>query len=159
MPKKVEISHRTIIFTAVFIGVLWLVTEIWDIILLFFVSVILMAALKPTVDNLEKHRIPRGLSIIIIYVILWTLVGTIIASLVPSLVDQTRKLLLLLPQALSNLDYLSNHQQEITSQLLSRMGTIPESVVKLTVNIFGNFLNVITTVVLSFYLLLERKNL
>lgn len=159
MPRKVEISHRTIIFTAVFIGTLWLVTRVWDIILLFFISLILMAALQPAVDALEKIRLPRSVAIIVVYVFLWTLVGSVVASLIPALVDQTRRLILLLPNALSNVDYLSGHQREITAQLLSSVGAIPESIFKVTVSIFGNLLNVVTTVVLSFYLLLERKNL
>jgi predicted PurR-regulated permease PerM len=159
MPKKIEISHRTIIFTAVFIGILWLVTRIWDIILLLFVSLILMAALKPAVDTLEKLKLPRSLAIIIVYIFLWALVGSVVASLIPPLVDQTRKLILILPRALSNFDYLSSHQQEISGQLLSSVGTIPESIFKITVSVFGNILNLITTIVLSFYLLLERKNL
>lgn len=159
MPRKVEISHRTIIFTTIFIASLWLVFKVWDIIMLVFVSIILMAALKPTVDWLEKFKVPRGLSIACIYIFLWTFVGTVIASLVPPLIDQTRKLLAMLPQALANFDYLSNNQQQITSQVLSGIGSIPESVFKVTLGLFGNILNVVTTVVISFYLLLERKSL
>lgn len=159
MPKKIEISHRTIVFTAVFVSILWLLTRVWDIILLFFVSLILTAALKPAVDILERLKIPRGMAIVVTYILIWTLVGTVVASLVPPLIDQTRNLISLLPQALSNFEYLSNHQQEITAQILSSIGTIPESILRLTVSVFGNLINVVTTVVLSFYLLLERKDL
>lgn len=159
MPKKIEISHRTIVFTAVFVSILWLLTRVWDIILLFFVSLILTAALKPAVDILERLKIPRGMAIVVTYILIWTLVGTVVASLVPPLIEQTRNLISLLPQALSNFEYLSNHQQEITAQILSSIGTIPESILRLTVSVFGNLINVVTTVVLSFYLLLERKDL
>jgi len=159
MPKRIEISHRTIIFIAFFLGILWFASQIWDIILMFFVSLILTTALKPAVDNLEKLKIPRALAIIFIYVVLWIIVGTVIASIVPPLVVQTRKLIELLPQAISNFDYFNNNQQEITNQVLSLFGAIPENVLKVAINVFGNIINLFTTVILSFYLLLERKNL
>jgi predicted PurR-regulated permease PerM len=118
-----------------------------------------MAALKPSVDLLEKFRVPRSIAIILIYIFLWTVVGGIIASLIPQLIDQTGKLLSTLPRALSNIDYLSSHQQEITTQLLAGVGSIPQSVFKVTIGFFGNILNVVTTIVISFYLLLERKSM
>ena len=56
MPKKVEISHRTIIFTAMFVLFLWFIFQIRDVLLIVFVSLILMSALNPAVDQLEKWR-------------------------------------------------------------------------------------------------------
>ena len=109
MPRKVEISHRTIIFIAIFGFSLWLVTKIWDILLLVFVALIIMSALKPAVDFLEKLKLPRGLSIIIVYIVMWTLLGGLVASLIPPLIDQTRRLIYLLPPALGNIEYLSTH--------------------------------------------------
>jgi predicted PurR-regulated permease PerM len=158
-PEKIEISHRTIIFIAIFGFALWLITQTWDILLLFFVSVIVMSALKPGVDLLERLKLPRSLSIIIVYIIIWGLLGGLVASLIPPLIEQTRHLVTMLPPTLDNLDYLSTHQQEITSQLLAGIGAIPENVFKVLTNLFGNILNVITVMVISFYLLLEREHL
>jgi len=159
MPSKIEISHNTIIFIAVFAFSLWLVTQVWDILLLFFIALIIMSALKPAVDLLERFKFPRGLSIIVVYVVMWILLGGLVASLIPPLIDQTRRLVYLLPPTLGNIDYLSAHEQEITTQILSSIGSIPQNILKIAVDLFGNVLNVITTMVISFYLLLERESL
>ena len=157
MPTRIEISHRTIIFTFFFVFLAWLVSRTLDIILLFFVSVIIMSALKPAVDLLERYKFPRSLSIILIYVLVWSFLGAVIAGVIPPLVDQTRRLASLFPQALANFN-LDNYQQEITAQVLSRLGSLPESLLRFSISLFGNVINFFTTIVISFYLLLERKN-
>lgn len=159
MPRKIEISHRTIIFTAIFVLLLWLVFQIRDIILMLFVSVIIMAALNPLVDKLESLKVPRSLSILLSYVVILAIVGVTIGLVVPPLVDQTRKLIILLPQALSKIEIFNANQQAITEQFLTQVGTLPENMLKLVAGLLGNTLTVLTTLVISFYLLLERKNL
>ena len=82
MPKKIEISHRTIIFTVLFLALLWVVFQVREIILMLFVSLILMSAFNPAVDWMEKLRLPRGLAILIVYIFVWTAVGLIVAGIV-----------------------------------------------------------------------------
>ena len=159
LPRKIEISHRTIIFTAAFLLILWFIYAVRDIILMFFVSVIIMSALHPAVDRLEKLRIPRGLAIAMIYIILWTIIGGIIASIIPALVEQTSRLIRLLPNAIYHIEFFNSRQQLITEQLLTRIGSLPENLLKVTLGLFSNIINVLTTIVISFYLLLERKHL
>lgn len=124
-----------------------------------FVAIILMSAINPAVDYLEKHRVRRGIAILIIYFILWGVFGSLVAAIVPAVLDQTSKLVQTLPSAISRVDYFSLHQQEISQQLISYLGTLPRDLVKLTVEVFGNVITVLTTVVISFYLILEHKNL
>lgn len=159
MPKKIEISHRTIIFTILFLALLWVVFQVRDILLMFFVSAILMSAFNPAVDALEKFRLPRELAILLVYVLVWTVVGLIIASVIPALVDQTGRLIHLIPSAISKIEFFNSNQQTITREFLAQIGTLPENLLKFTVGLFGNLLAVLTTLVMAFYLLLERKHL
>ena len=159
MPKKIEISHRTIIFTVLFLALLWVVFQVREIILMLFVSLILMSAFNPAVDWMEKLRLPRGLAILIVYIFVWTAVGLIVAGIVPALIDQTSRLIHLIPSAISQVELFNANQQTITQQLLSQIGTLPENLLKFTVGLFGNLLAVLTTLVMTFYLLLERKHL
>ncbi len=159
MPKKIEISHRTIIFTVFFLLLLWVLFQVREIILMLFVSIILMSAFNPAVDWLGKLRLPRGIAILIVYIFVWTAVGLIVAGIVPALVDQTNRLIHLIPSAISKVELFNTNQQAITQQLLSQIGTLPENLLKLTVGLFGNLLAVLTTLVMTFYLLLERKHL
>ena len=159
MPKKIEISHRTIIFTVLFLALLWVVFQVREIILMLFVSLILMSAFNPAVDWMEKLRLPRGLAILIVYIFVWTAVGLIVAGIVPALIDQTSRLIHLIHSAITQVELFNANQQAITQQLLSQIGTLPENLLKFTVGLFGNLLAVLTTLVMTFYLLLERKHL
>ncbi len=161
MSKRFEISHRTIIFIALMVFFIWLVTQVWDILLLFFVAVILMSALKPWVDWLEAKGVSRTFSIIIIYILLWTVLGALIASIVPALIQQTRNLVAFFPTSSAGNNILSIpvNQPELFNNIVSKLGSLPESLFKIVISIFGNVVNFLTTVVLAFYLLLERKNL
>lgn len=159
MPRKIEISHRTIIFTIALLLLLWFLSRITDILLMVFVSFILMSALNPLVNRLERFRLPRALAIILIFIIIWGTAGVIVASLIPGLIDQTSKLIRVLPSALNQIEIFALHQQEIGQQLLTRIGSLPENLLKITIGLFSNLLSVLTTLVISFYLLLYYRHL
>jgi len=159
MPRKIEISHRTIIFTALLILFLWFLSQILDIILMVFISFILTSALNPLIDRLERLRFPRSLAIVIIYFILWGAIGSLIAGVIPDLVDQTSRLIRLLPSAVSRIEFFNLNQQEITQQVLARIGTLPENLLKVTFGLFSNLINVLTTIVITFYMLLYHTHL
>ncbi|TSC87796.1 MAG: Uncharacterized protein G01um101416_321 [Microgenomates group bacterium Gr01-1014_16] len=159
MPKTIEISRKTIVFTVLFLLSLWFVYQIKDILLMLFIAVILMSALNPLIDWLQKYRLPRSLAIFFIYTIVWGLAGTLIAAVVPGLVDQSAKLIRLLPISLGQIELFNTHQQEIYQEILTRLGSLPEGLIKFSVGLFSNILGVVTTLVISFYLILERKNL
>ncbi|MDO8488477.1 MAG: AI-2E family transporter [bacterium] len=159
MLRKVELSHRTIIFTALFALLLWFVFQIRGVLLMIFISIILMSALNPAVDKLQKWKLPRGLAIVLVYIVFWGILAAIVAGVVPPLVDQTRKLILLLPEAIGRIEFFNTNQQILTEQLLGRLGALPENILRVTVGIFGNLLAVLSTSVVTFYLLLERSQL
>jgi predicted PurR-regulated permease PerM len=156
---KLTSSYKTIIFSVVFLLFLWFVYQIKDILLMLFVAIILTSALNPAVDRLEKLRIPRSIAIFIIYALLWGVFGTLVAAVIPSVIDQTTRLIQTLPAAISRVDFLSSHQQDISQQLISYLSTLPSDILKLIVNVFGNVITVLTTVVISYYLILEHKKL
>ncbi len=155
MPKKVEISHRTIIFAFIFTGLVWLLIQIRQILLLFFVSFVLMSALNPAVNRLQKLKIPRAISIILIYILFFGILGTILGLLIPPLVEQTRLLLNSAPTNLERLGLLNIDLDFISSQL----GSIPKNVFTVISGVFTNMLALFTIIIFTFYLLLERRNL
>src|SRR3990170_1522359 len=69
MPQKIEISSKTIIFTVGFILMLGIVWLIKDLIFSLFIAFIIAGALRQPVDFLEKKKIPRSVSSIIIKVL------------------------------------------------------------------------------------------
>lgn len=66
MITKVEISHKTIVFTLLLLASIWFILQIGDLLLLLFISFILMSGLRPLVDGLERKRVPRIIAILLI---------------------------------------------------------------------------------------------
>lgn len=158
MPKKVEISHRTIIFTVFFLILLALLWQIRQIIIGLFVALVLMTAINPTIDKLEKVKIPRLLSIVLVYILILTVVTLTIAGIIPPLVDQTSTLIANAPKFIENFN-IPNIDQRIIESQIQQLGSIPANLVKISMSIFANLVAIVALLVITFYLLLERKNL
>ncbi|MBI3379402.1 AI-2E family transporter [Candidatus Gottesmanbacteria bacterium] len=156
IPAKVEISHKTIIFTLIFLISLWFLYQIREIIFLVFVAFILMSSFKPWADFLEKYRIPRIISVFIIYIFLITLLAWGASNLLPALVTQSIHLGENLPKYLKSTAPFLTIDYQILSQQVTPLG---ENVLRLTIGIFSNIITLFTLIIISFYLLLERRNL
>ena len=158
MIRKVEISHRTIIFTVLFLMGLWFLYEIRHIILLIFIGLIFMSALSPIVDRLEKLRIPRSLAIFLVYIIIFGGLGYSVSLLVPPLIEQSSKFIIALPESVRQIDFgfLGKFDFSIFE---SHLATIPQQTVKLLLGVLNNVIGIFTFMVIVYYLILERKNL
>jgi len=66
----------------------YFVYEIRGIIVTVFVAFLLAAALDPLVDLLQKWRIPRAVSVLLIYVVMFGLVGVFITNLIALIAGQ-----------------------------------------------------------------------
>ena len=153
--QKIEISYRTIIFTAAFLVLLWALYQIRGVMLLVFIGVILMSALNPGVDWLEKWRVPRAVAILLFYILIIAGVSGIVTVLIPPLIEQTSKLIAVTPQLLNRLGWLKID----STVLIQQLSTLPANVLKLAVGAVNNVIVVFTLLVFTFYLLLERRNL
>ena len=159
MIKKIEISHRTVIFTVLFLLSLWFVYFVKDLILQLFVALLIMTILNPLVTKLSKMRIPRALSVAVVYILIIGLFSLLIAGIVPALVEQTTSFANNLPQYLANLGVSRFVSDQISSQIISQLGALPAQVVKLGTSVFSNILSVIAVLIFAFYLLLAREKL
>lgn len=159
LPRKVEISHRTIVFTVVFLILLWFVFFIREIILEFFVALIIMAILNPIVTRLSKFKIPRSISILLVYLIFLGLFSSAVAGVVPPLAEQTKSFVNGLPSYLGNLGIVPSLSEQLVRELLSTFGALPSEIAKFTVSVFGNVVGVLTVLFFAFYLLLARDKL
>jgi predicted PurR-regulated permease PerM len=155
MVTKVEISHRTIVFTLILLASIWFILQIGDLLLL-FLSFILMSGLRPLVDAIERKRVPRILAIFLIYVLVFGVVGAGIASVIPTLGAQSGSFVKELPEFINrtfpafSIDFQS---------ILGQVAPVGENLLKFTVNIFSNIVSTLTLLTFTFYFLLERKHL
>lgn len=156
MPTKIEISHRTIIFTLLLLATIWAVFQITDILFLLFISFILMSALRPLVEGLEKMRLPRILAIFILYGLVFGGLGIGVASMIPSLASQSGKLFAQFPEFLARVfPYISSDVRS----LMQQVAPVGENLLRVTVGVFSNIVSVLTVMTFTFYFLLERRNL
>lgn len=156
MVNKVEVSHKTIFFTVLFLVGLWVIFQIRDILLILFVALILMSAISPLIDKIERKHIPRPFAILIVYVLGLTIVGAIATLVIPPLISESIKLAARLPEFINSMFPDSHLNLETIFQQVVPVGS---GVVKFSVGIFSNVLTIITLLVITFYFLLERKSL
>jgi predicted PurR-regulated permease PerM len=119
-----------------------------------------MTALRPAVDYLEKLKIPKIISILLLYIIIigvMVIYGTI---MVPPLVNQTAKFINHLPQLLAQVSLPFINLQNTSSDMwVNQIAPLSQNVAKITVGIFSNIFTLLTLAVFTFYFLLERDNL
>lgn len=159
LARKIEISHRTIVFTVVFLIALWLLYLIRDILLQFFVSLLIMTILNPFVSRLAEYKIPRSVSILLVYLLVLILVSISVAGVVPPLIDQSTTLVNRIPYLVEQVGAFGVFGERLLNEVISLVGSLPASAAKFSVSVFSNVINLAAVLVFTFYLLLSRDKL
>jgi len=164
--QKFDISFKSIIkFFLVLLGIVFLYF-IRDVLVLLFIVVILVTALEPFVNYGEKLKIPRSISTIFLYILIFGLVGLTIYIIIPPLVYQIKNMAINLPHYASNLypyyhqvsSYISNWQQLLNSVSQS-LGQLTGGIYSVSLAIFGGLASIVTMLVITFYLLVEKDSI
>src|SRR5258706_45542 len=156
---KIEISQRTILFVIALLISLKFLTMVTDIILTFFVALLIMAILNPMVTKLAKRKIPRPLSVIVVYLVILAALIVSFSALIPPLISQTTTFINHFPEFIVNLGIPPLYSEQFMQQSLSQLGTIPAKAAQITFSVFSNLLELITILVFAFYLLMMREHL
>jgi predicted PurR-regulated permease PerM len=158
MPRKVEISHRTIVFTFVFIGFIWLIYLIRDLILQLLMAVFITTIFDPTVTKLASRGVPRSLSVLLIYAIVFGFIGISLASLFPVIISQTQSFIANFPTFLDRIG-LSIASGDVADKAVEQLAALPQSIASTTVSFFSNILGIVTILIFAFYMLSEKATL
>ncbi len=155
MPRKIDISHKTVIFVTCFLLGLWIIYLIRDLLILLFMAIILMSALAPLVDFFVRLKFPKAVGIAVGYAIIISILSGLVAGLLTPLINESRNLILTIPPLLAkqlniNFDqsFLQNSVQEVSRNIFS-----------LTLLVFDNLITIVLLLVITFYLLLEKEKL
>lgn len=162
------------------------VVAIHSILLVFFVSLLFSAAITPWVDKLEKKRIPRFLSVFLIYItlfaFLWVFVITfipLVAHQVSELSDRIQSLIynlvnsadsslpfgdqvkLALQKFLNDLDtqLLISNASSTLDQLSNSLGSIAGNVWTALKFFFNGIINLSLVLILTFFMVLDDKQI
>ncbi len=171
MDKNVRVSFliRSLLVVAAALLVLVFAYMVRDIIVLFLIAYILASAMRPFVEMMKRYRVPKIVSILILYALLVALLYFIFRVLVPPMVTQVNALV-------DNRQAITNSFQEYFHRLPDQLEvTIGQYVEKLPAKIqaflfngatfegilglFAGFSGLLTVLFVSFYMLLENSSL
>ena len=161
----IEVSPKTI-FWVLFIGVLaYLLYIVRDIVAVLIFAIIIASALEPLLAYAEKKRVPRLLSLIVIYLLFFVLFAAFLYILLPLLLDEFRDLTQnysayfgKIEEAAGTITFipgLSGNVHDLLSQLTEQIPSFT-SLLSYASSIFGGIVSFIVVLVVSFYLALSH---
>lgn len=159
MPRKIEVSHRTIIFTVLFLIFVWFLFYIREIILQVIVALLITAALSPLVTKLQKYKIPRALAVGLVYLLGMVILGTSLGLLISPLIDQTTNFINSLPAYLDAISIPGISTDDIASQATSQLASLPARLFSFGVSLFSDVISVLAVLIIAFYLIMSRDKL
>lgn len=170
MNRAIEISSGTILRTIFILLLLWFLYAIRDILLLLFIAIIIVAAIDPIVDRLQRKRIPRSLSVIVLYILLLSLFGFVIFLLVPPITAELQGLSQSFPQLVEKLsgyfqnvrNFAASHNFEqnaadFLATAASRVSQAGANIFSGTVTFLGGIFEFIIVLSIAFYMTVQEK--
>jgi len=140
----------------------WFLLQVREVIIALFIAYIIMAALHPLADVFHGVKIPRTIAVGITYILVMGVLVMLILQLIPFFGAQVQSLIknfpIFLHQALHPLGLEINAGQ-FAEIIKDEFGNISRNAFQLTTQVFGGFFTVLTTLVLGFYLLLNRDKI
>lgn len=152
-----------ILITAVAV---WAFFAVREILFMLFVVFIFVAAVNPTIKNMQKHM-SRGLAVALFFTILVITVTLLSYLFLPKLVTQVNALGEVIPDIINKLrpaleslrsGSSSSTVNDVISNASGSLGNAGSNAFGAILSFFGGLASVVTGLVLSFYLLLEEKN-
>ncbi|MBL8031153.1 MAG: AI-2E family transporter, partial [Candidatus Doudnabacteria bacterium] len=87
-----EYSTRVILKVVLVVLTLAFLWVIRDILVILLLAIVFASAMDPLADYLHKRKIPRGVSVMALYVVVLGIAGLVISSIIPAVVDQFKLL-------------------------------------------------------------------
>jgi len=174
MPEKRTIDISTgIIFkvVAVILG-LWFIYLVRDILALFFVAVIITAAIEPAIDWFNSKKIPRPLGVLMIYIIIIFILGLLFSFLIPSIINQSKDFSQNFPTYFEKMDETLNGVEEYMQsrgftfnirEIIQRAGgnltQSPGNIFSTTIGFFSGFISLTVILSLTFYMSVKKNGM
>jgi len=164
---NINISTSTILKVFLILLIIFLVYLLNNIIVILFVSLILASLVTPFVEFMQKKRIPRGASLILIYLIFFAILSFIVYSIIPPIINEVNDFIKdspayfdkILPNTLNNeeigAENIFNNIKNGLGIFDSNIKTAAGGVFATVGSLFGGFLSFILILVITFYMVVE----
>ena len=170
-PHTISISTGTFLKTLLIVLGLWFLWFVRDIVAIIFISILLAALIDPFADWFEKHNVPRGIAVILIYIVLAAVLILAFVAIIPVMVNQSEQLLGNLAQPDGFLATLFDRLRAYTAQhgflqdnLQSTIQSIQDGITSTFSAIFSTVKGFLIAVgalfivlVLTFYMVVEEE--
>ena len=164
---SVRAIARIVLVTAAIIAGLYLLYRLRNVIGLVLIAIFFALAIAPAVNWLDRHRVPRPLAILLVYLSIAAAIFGIGLVVVPPLVNGVDDLSNDLPGYVDDLrhndtfreydnkyhitDKVTQQAEELPSKLGDAAGTLRD----VTVNVFSKFVQLFSILVITFLLLMD----
>jgi predicted PurR-regulated permease PerM len=168
-PININISSATIVKTILIFILLYFLYLINDILILFFVSLVFSSGLDPWVDWLKKKKLPRSVSVLLIYLIIFIVLGLALYLIIPPIIKEVNGISSDFPRYFESVfskfsslkDYSAkygvlSHVQGSLDFISGYLSTTASGIFFTVTNIFGGIFSFILILVLTFYLVVEE---
>lgn len=168
---SVDITSGTIFRIILILVGFWFVYLILDILLMLFAAVVISAAVEPVANFLQRYRLPRTISVTLVYVLLLLFLGGTGALLIEPLTDQITQLAVASPHLVGDItnflsfipqlneEAIANSLQQGLQQFGQNLANVSLNVVAQTRSIFSSIFTVLFVFILAFYLVVEKNAL
>lgn len=165
MERPFDFSLKNVFLVFLTLFLVWLLFYLRDIIVLFFISFVLAAALEPAADFFQRRKIPRWASALGFYVLLGLVIYGLVRLIVPPMTAQVQDLIARRTELANSFkDYIGHLPPTVQDAFYNYINTLPErfnqlsssGIVSNVLGVFSGILGVMTVFVVTFYLLLER---
>lgn len=155
---EMQVSSWTVAKIILVLISFYLLFLIKDVLVLFFVVLILAATFRPVVNRWEKKikRVPAVLLLLLLALGVLSFIGYIIF---PPLLAQMSSFIQVVPDLASSLDFLGAYRSYAESglkTLTNNLGSITGGFVNVTTSVFGGIFAFFTAIIMTIYLLLDR---
>lgn len=170
--RYVEISTGIIFRTILILLAVWFVYAVRDIIALLFISILIVTAIEPAVDFLQRKKIHRSLGVLIVYFVLFSIIALTFSFLIPPMAYQLKDFgqkaniyLENFGDSLGNIRNFFRQQnidldlQKITESLNDEIFSFSGRIFTETVNVFSGFISVLVIFVITFYMSLREDGI
>ena len=163
--REVTISTLSILKVLFILLLVWFLFAIREIVLVFIISIIIASAIDPLADFLYKKKVPRGLSVILVYALFFGFIILIVSLLVRA-ITQEFKLIAesdFQDELSSKIgiykDQLSGFSEGLQNSFKEIAGGISGTIFQTTKSVLTAGISVITVLAVSFYLTVEESGM
>ena len=150
------------------LAAVWLVVSTWEIWLLLFTALVLAAAIRPAARLGERYSVPRGVTVLLVYLGIAALLSLMGALLWPALSEQSQELIDRLPAMIENVKGWMGDLTTYLARWGSWLGTpkadnlqgalsgILANTVRVTTGVFGAVVGLLVVLVVAAYLVVDE---